>query len=390
MHSPAQTPALSATATTAPKPSASAVSTTSTRHRFENLSSIRGVAALLIAIYHFPVIFAGADLPALRNAFVATNLFLALSGFLMMAAYSEKLQGWSAYGSFAKARVKRLVPLHILSTAMILSAPFVVYGAQVGLSALLEGRYFGDMPPVSLPVEHLLAQAFLLQGFGMLPELVLNFPAWSMGVLLYCALLFGAICVALPRRFWGWAFGALALVGFWLIATQSTNRMGSTHDFGFARGMVHFFVGALVHLAWQSLHETAFWKRLSGWADTHHAVSIGLAILFATTVVAHSLTSLLLPLVLALLLLSLSQDTGDLRGFLGGRVFDWLAQRSYAIFMTHASLLGIGGIAQHWIERWQLTHGQALALGTGAFLAYLALVLVVADWAHRKVEARWK
>lgn len=119
-------------------------------HRFETLDSFRGIAALFIAVFHFPLIFWGAEFPALRHAYVVTNFFFALSGFILMAAYSDKLRADPAFRIFLSKRLVRLLPLHLLMTAAVVFLPFVTYGTDLVLTYLMTGQYAGDVPPLKI------------------------------------------------------------------------------------------------------------------------------------------------------------------------------------------------------------------------------------------------
>src|SRR4051794_26514580 len=85
--------------------------TARTQHRFLALDGLRGVAALVILVFHFGI----------RPAWVApygslaVDFFFLLSGFVIAHAYEERLRQPGAIGAFIRDRVIRLHPLLVLS-----------------------------------------------------------------------------------------------------------------------------------------------------------------------------------------------------------------------------------------------------------------------------------
>lgn len=359
-----------------------------TRQRFESLDSLRGVAALFIALVHFPAIFAGAQFAPLRHAYLLTNLFFMLSGFILMSAYGARLSSWEQWRSFAGVRTKRLVPLHLLTTAAVLLSPYVAWVTHVGLAWVLEGSYAGDMPRIAVPLEHLMVHVLMLQGFGLLGELVLNFPAWSMGAIFFCSLLLALVLVAAPgARARATAFSLLALIGFGVIALRSPTYMGASHDWGIFRALSSFFAGAVLQMAWQRWRAAEVTQER--WAVSWQAAALVLFFFYATWARTDSPRSLLAPAVMAVLVWTFASDHGDFARVLAARPFKWLSQRSYSLFMNQAALLFIGHQAEQWTKHFNLRAFDATMVGTAAAVLYLGFLLVVSNWTYRHVEQRF-
>jgi len=79
-----------------------------------SLNSIRGLAALAIALYHAPVLFGVVEI--FPHAYLAVDLFFVLSGFVMMHAYGERVRMGLSLGRFAQLRLARLYPLLVIAT----------------------------------------------------------------------------------------------------------------------------------------------------------------------------------------------------------------------------------------------------------------------------------
>ena len=151
-----------------------------------SLTGLRGVAALLVVIYHFSHDWR----PAEHRTFVgpgylAVDLFFLLSGFLMTMTYGHYFTGRvsrRAYGEFLWRRVARVYPVY-----------FVVTLVAFGLTKLhIDHRY--------LHVESLVSDLFLLQntGIGLIaPQLgeSLVGVSWSLSTEAIAYILFPALTI---------------------------------------------------------------------------------------------------------------------------------------------------------------------------------------------------
>jgi peptidoglycan/LPS O-acetylase OafA/YrhL len=82
--------------------------------RIRNLDGLRGMAAIAVMLFHFNLFFLPqAHVPFVGRAYLAVDLFLLLSGFVMAHVYgrlltSDKRAHWLL---FAKARFARIYQL---------------------------------------------------------------------------------------------------------------------------------------------------------------------------------------------------------------------------------------------------------------------------------------
>lgn len=166
---------------------------------YDILDGLRGVAALLVVVFHLCEAHATSHFDQLLNhGYLAVDFFFALSGFVIGYAYDDRW-GRMTVGGFFKRRLIRLQPM-------------VVLGMAVGAALF----YFQDcdMWPVhAVPVWKMLA--VMLVGMTLLPVPVsmdvrgwqemhpLNGPGWSL-FYEYCANILYALVV---RRFPKWLLG---------------------------------------------------------------------------------------------------------------------------------------------------------------------------------------
>ena len=86
-----------------------------TSNRFVVLDGLRGVAALVVLVFHLAEQRSLASAPPF--AALAVDFFYVLSGFVVAFAYEQKLRtGSISLGDFAAVRVRRLYPLLFLGT----------------------------------------------------------------------------------------------------------------------------------------------------------------------------------------------------------------------------------------------------------------------------------
>lgn len=354
-----------------------------TKIRYEALGSFRGLAALLIAVFHFPLIFFGAESPLIRHSYIVTNLFFGLSGFILMAAYGNRLSNWTDVAKFSKKRLYRLYPMYLLTTVLVLLVPFFAYASNFVLTWVFAGKYVGGFAYPSFPLSFLLADAFMLQGFGLFPELHLNFPAWSMGALFYCSILFAAI--SLFKRIQFLLYVAVFAFSAYVIYFESTAYMGSSHDFGIFRSATSFYAGVL---AWYLRDRISLSGALTRWAPLFQTISVALVIAFVTWVGINTPNSLWSPLVWTLFILAFSVEEGEFVQAMKHPVLVWLSERSYALFLCQAVFLFMGVQAKDWIAFFELDPAIGLLVGSLTLTAYLALSLWLADLLYRRVELR--
>ena len=107
---------------------------------FRVLDSWRGIAALLVAIFHLNVFSPVYSLDFFRNAFLFVDFFFVLSGFVITHSYGDRMGTLDGVGNFAVRRFNRLWPLHaIVLLAFVLVEVAKVFMATRGASANRSG-----------------------------------------------------------------------------------------------------------------------------------------------------------------------------------------------------------------------------------------------------------
>src|SRR5579871_3338787 len=92
-----------------------------------NLTPLRGIAALLVAIFHFEMAIAR-FVPAsttmfFEKSYLMVDFFFVMSGFIILHVYGGDFKYTVAKGSLKKffvARFARIYPLHFFSLALLI------------------------------------------------------------------------------------------------------------------------------------------------------------------------------------------------------------------------------------------------------------------------------
>ncbi len=124
-----------------------------------NLTALRGIAALLVAMLHFHF-FLGNITPSqttgiVNKLYLMVDLFFILSGFIICYVYSDTFNGkikFHDYKTFLTARFARIYPLHFLT--LIVEVIIFIFILSVGKFNLLpewhQHLYRLDALPVQL------------------------------------------------------------------------------------------------------------------------------------------------------------------------------------------------------------------------------------------------
>jgi peptidoglycan/LPS O-acetylase OafA/YrhL len=161
--------------------------------KIEELESIRGVAALLVVLFHLPTWNVGLhDVRLVLNSYYMVDLFFVLSGFVMNLNYGNRLHSARDLARFQFLRLGRLYPVHLLFLllAVLTAASSWIAANSFGLS-LPSGSAFKDATLASFTEQLLLVHSL---GFFTIAH-PFNLPSWSISVEFYTYLVFGIMCL---------------------------------------------------------------------------------------------------------------------------------------------------------------------------------------------------
>ncbi|CAN7299533.1 acyltransferase family protein [Neorhizobium tomejilense] len=217
-------------------------------------TSIRGIAALLVVVYHLqfgaPFRFSWETAtPFFIKGYLWVDLFFILSGFIISYSTRASEPARNEYfkiNYFYINRIARIVPLHVVTLFLLL----VVLGAENTLGRFTGiGGYNPDFAS-TLNIAAFFEQLFLLNAWGLTGAIAWNIPSWSISAEMFAYLVFPILAVAIAR----WRRPSLALITlgvllfyFWVASTTGildiVSRMALLRCLsGFGLGMILYAV----------------------------------------------------------------------------------------------------------------------------------------------------
>lgn len=298
-------------------------------HVFVALDGLRGVAAISVLLFHYGIHLGWNFLP---NASLAVDFFFALSGFVIAHAYEKRLRAGQSFGDFMRRRVIRLYPLYWVG----LTLPLLLIGLEAAFqlphfnrtrtfAAYLFGLLFLPTPSALSPVDDFVFP--------------LNDPAWSLSLEIGANALYAAFAIKLTDR----RLTALILIAAAALVASALTWHGldlgntwSQYLGGWARVLWSFFAGILLY----RLYDRRERRALTPWAGIVLILAILAIFALPRSGPAMGLASALVLFPAIIWIGAKVRLTGP-----ASRIASWLGTTSYALYITHVPLLGLGLLA---------------------------------------------
>lgn len=297
--------------------------------RFQALDALRGICALCVAIFHYRAVSQGGLVPFAGNSWLFVDFFFVLSGFVIAAAYGDRLAGGFRTTDFLLLRLGRIYPLHL---AVLLAMVAVELAALV-----LHHKGVFDRAPFTdhRSVNALFGSIGLIHIFGIWPGLVWNASSWSIAAELWTYGIFALAC-RFGRALSFWILLALAGGSVLILALGGDPWLDRTFSMSLFRCVYGFGLGVLAH----RLHSNGVLRPASpAIAGMAEFAIIASCIVFVSLVASGALT-LVAPIMFLLAVLIFSYEAGTVSRLLRVRVLQWLGLLSYSIYMIHTFVLG--------------------------------------------------
>jgi peptidoglycan/LPS O-acetylase OafA/YrhL len=352
--------------------------------KIEELDSIRGIAAVLVVLYHMPLWTPWLHgVQAIRNSFYMVDVFFVLSGFVMNLNYGDRLRGGKDLARFQLLRLGRVYPVHVLFLFVALAAATAAWLGSIffGLN-VPNGGAFKDNTVGTFVQQLLMVHAL---GFTRIDQ-PFNLPSWSISVEFYTYLVFGVVCLV------SWVRARQSI--FALLAGGSLLCLAMGEQFvGNFSQILQCFAGYFVGCLLASL--VARFPRLCPRGSTLAAMLLMVLFLCFKTAPGFDVTIFLVSALLVLAIVS-SPDDG-LKAILRHRWLKFLGLISYSIYMSHTFVLWCcnqfvrvvlkrpeavyGGISTPQLTWWG---------GLAWFLVALAATIVLSALVFKYVEDPWR
>lgn len=294
------------------------------------LDSWRGIAALMVALYHFQTTSVVFQSALFRNAWLFVDFFFVLSGFVIAANYRDRLaEGFGAV-KFLLLRLGRLYPLHVVMLFGFVATELALYLAASGMKLGSGREYFtGQTAPIGI-----LTNLLLIQGLGIHNGLTWNGVAWSISTEMWAYVVFAVLATRFAKSLDS-AMWLIIAVMFVYCLIEKLLPPGSGRFMEFARCLYGFCVGVLLHKAFLAVDRAGTVDRMSiGRITAIEAVALVLAVVFV--IVARELpTHALAPMAFAPAVLVYAFDRGRISRLLQARSLVFMGTLSYSIYLIH-------------------------------------------------------
>lgn len=300
-----------------------------------SLTGIRGLAALMVVLYHYFQDSAGLG-PAhafIAHGYIAVDLFFVLSGFVMALTYGAAFSGkfsWPALAAFLGKRLGRVYPLYLVVTVVVAILAYV--GVIAGRSPRL-GEMFSNL--------------LMVQAWGFADSI--GGPTWSISTEFAAYLLFpglvAAVLLGSSRRCWFAAcLAVITLVALSQLDSATLNqvddggvvsRSGPLDIFGTGTPfpVLRCFAGFVLGLAAFRLQGEPTFRNVLAWRHSGDVVALIVVVLWALQG-----SDVALVLTFALLVMALASGGSWTSAALGCRTAFWFGEVSYSIYLVHRPL----------------------------------------------------
>lgn len=356
-----------------------------------NLTPLRGFAALFVVIFHFNEIFvqfvAQEQTMFLRKGYLMVDLFFIMSGFIMLHVYGESFSisvNIKKFSAFIKARFSRLYPLHLFT---LLTAIILFYSSSV------------TVDPITARVcnpNAIITNLLMLHSCGLHDIFTWNVPSWSISAEWWAYMVFPflALLVSKNKKVGIFVIGLMAIVIYYLIVfvLPRTNAfvptipnlihdLDLTFDYGYLRGLAGFMMGMLVYIGFQNkMLNRIFSKDI-----------LGLCCIIVLIVLMHyGMNDLVYIPLFMVLVLCFSANEGFIAKICSVKVFQYLGDISYSIYMIHTLIIFIAG--DYFLKVLGITfkvnepHAVSFFYGLFACWLYVLAVILVASITYHLIE----
>ena len=330
------------------------------------LTSLRGIAALLVVLFHTKHHIAESEwlsflYPVVSNGYLAVDFFFLLSGFILAFKYHKEFSEHpqQGYTAFIIKRLARIYPLHFFVMLGYLGVPAAIYVLKGHAGTFTFDSYIVKLFLIDLwLINHQYWQTW-------------NVPSWTISGELFAYMLF-PIAIFLIQKLPVYVRLISPLIIFSILAASygyfDYDSIGEgIGRLGLIRCLSQFSVGIFIYFIWQEF-------------GTKFSLTVA-SVFFPLILVGSWFYSLpnycYVPAAFALLLLMSISTNSYLHSILNTRPLVYLGDISYSVYLTHA-LIG------EFFFRIMLEndeHANELLL-----ISYTGIVILTSAITHKLVE----
>ncbi|MDR0794253.1 MAG: acyltransferase [Chitinophagaceae bacterium] len=298
-----------------------------------NLTPLRGVAAILVAVFHFEMAVCrfvpAAQTNFFEKCYIMVDLFFVMSGFIIMHVYGntfkDSLQKTSLRRFFV-ARFARIYPLHLAVMLLLLALVFLIIPK------------WSNPPVIFEQHSDILPSIFLLHSFGLTKIYCWNIPSWSISAECAAYVLFPLLAIFSNKKkiISVVIFLLFIVIAYYCImfvlprknplypTVPVPHNLNTTFDYGYLRGIAGFMLGILIY----RLYKIDVCKKIFS-NDISLLINIALIIL----VMHNAWNDALVVALFALLVLHFACNNGIVHKVCNLRPAQFIGDISYSIYL---------------------------------------------------------
>jgi hypothetical protein len=347
-----------------------------TPRRFMALDGWRGIAAPLIAIFHFHIDSPISTSLFVRHSWMLVDFFFVLSGFVITHAYAGRLPTAEVRVTFFKRRFARLWPLQATMLGLFILLELYRY-ATTGIG------FTGDRSVFAI-----FTNLTLLQSMHFHEQLTWNTPSWVVSTEFYTYIVFAMLCgeaLTATRRVAAALFVIAGSLG--VLIFVSRYGMHETFDFGFFRCLYGFFAGVITYEAWRR------WQPRMGTIVEIAAAII--VVVYLLTAPGHAIAEYFAVPVFAIVVFVFAGDGGAVSRLLAAPALGKMGQWSYAIYLVQMFIITLifsaldtsgSGLTRMGSDGSEMVVLNAPVLSSVLTFVYLGIVITAGALAWRFIE----
>lgn len=359
---------------------------------FVSLESLRGLAALVVVVYHAVWSNPITELHFFQNGALMVDFFFVLSGFVIFHSYGRRLTNSPQIIRFLWLRVGRLYPLHLAFLLVFLAFEVAKFIAEKHLGIVADKPAFTVNNGFSFATNLL-----LIHSLGLHHSLTYNYPSWSISTEFYAYVLFAAVrsLCREDRKFVIVAVLVVAVSAATLLIAKIPFLSSAGVDWGFFRCCGGFFIGVLTYYAYCSIRTLRWYSNANmGWNTWLSPLALSATIAFLALVNPEGRWTYLFPLFSAFCILTVVLWPNLLVGnLLSATPLRWLGQVSYSLYMVHAAVVWSMTQVLTVVFKFPKTvvvdgHGVGTPLGIGfiVLVGYIAVVFALSNATYHRIE----
>jgi peptidoglycan/LPS O-acetylase OafA/YrhL len=345
------------------------------------LESIRGIAAIIVALLHADFILKS---PLTQNHFVRqgdlmVDLFFVLSGFVISYNYYNKIFSTTNLMVFQARRFLRLYPLHLITLLAFIGIETIqwIYEQKTGILGTATAFKINNFSA-------LINNIFLTHAFFENSP-TFNSPSWSISTEFYTYLIFAISILTLTKDYSRRLFFLISITASGVVL-YSFDASGNTTGLSIIRCIYSFFIGCFT---WSLVKN-------SNTKLPIYIQNILFLLIFLSFYIHDLLASQIYPLLFGTAIFSLYKSPeGALKKILNNSKLVFLGTISYGIYMWHSAVWlfiilfskHIIGIKQISLQNNKLYLDINTYLGITIQITGLFIIILISWLSYKFVEA---